>query len=230
MATATPSANRRSFLASAAAIGSVAAAGVTIPALAAPAPSDNTAAWDRAFSAYQKASAEYRAYGPEFDRIHEAWRTSRPSMDGIKWDDFGSPRLQQAARDEVVRMWDLDREYQRFCAGEGKWWFGPDAAKRKAEYRAALDSVQAYRDADEAHRRTSGMDAADDRIDELCTADADAECELMNMPAPHRAALRWKLDRIFEPDGETLETMPAWSGDFIRQTIADYQRLLGGEA
>ena len=59
----------------------------------------------------------------------------------------------------------------------------------------------------------------------LVTAQCAEEDALMAMPAPDRAALRWKLDKVMEPesDGST----PCWSRDYISQTVRDYQRLLG---
>lgn len=50
---------------------------------------------------------------------------------------------------------------------------------------------------------------------------------LLNMPAPHQSALRWKLDQVITFEGdEDDEFMEAWSRTFVQQTINDYRRLL----
>lgn len=68
-------------------------------------------------------------------------------------------------------------------------------------------------------------DAVADEQERLCDAYCNAQTELMGMPAPDRAALRWKLDLLLEPDADG--STGSWSRDYIRQTVADYQRLLG---
>lgn len=71
----------------------------------------------------------------------------------------------------------------------------------------------------------SAYEASEDEPNGLCDAWADAERRLMDMPAPDRAALRWKLDHIFgDNDGEW---QAQYSVGYVRQTVADYRRLLG---
>lgn len=65
-----------------------------------------------------------------------------------------------------------------------------------------------------------------DEYERLVEVYTDAEDALMAMPAPDRAALRWKLDRIFEVSGGS-ESVPSWTRRYLAPTIADYQRLLG---
>ena len=67
-------------------------------------------------------------------------------------------------------------------------------------------------------------DNISDRGEALIDEMVNAEGVLMDMPAPDRAALRWKLDIVLEP-GE--EFTPSYSANYVAQTIADYRRLLG---
>lgn len=60
--------------------------------------------------------------------------------------------------------------------------------------------------------------------DELSDAWADAEADLMEMPAPDLHALRWKLDHFMLDHGGLSHA--SYSVDYLRQTIKDYQRLL----
>lgn len=57
-------------------------------------------------------------------------------------------------------------------------------------------------------------------------ADGEALEQLMDMPAPDLAALRWKLEQLHEGDGG----MPAWTAEYIAQTYADVARLMPKEA
>lgn len=60
------------------------------------------------------------------------------------------------------------------------------------------------------------------KLDELCDALCDCELKLMEFPSPDLSALRWKLDRLREDDGEIVP----WSADYVAQTFADIDRLL----
>lgn len=48
--------------------------------------------------------------------------------------------------------------------------------------------------------------------------------QLLATPAPNRAALRWKLDRLLAIDAGRTSS---WSAVYVSQTVADYQRILG---
>lgn len=139
----TPSLARRKLLGAVAVAPALAAA----PALAS-IPFVDRRAWNAAFKAHKLAVAEDDAFTPIYERIYEEWKAGRPSADEIHWKEspFGN-------RDVVARTIDLDKRWDDFLAAEGQTWWAPDPEARKARYRAALDSVQAYRDAEKAHNR-----------------------------------------------------------------------------
>lgn len=66
-----------------------------------------------------------------------------------------------------------------------------------------------------------------DEMERLQGVRYDLRNALMDARAPHAAALRWKLDVVLEDDGDSIQ---CWSRKFVAATIADYRRLLGGEA
>ena len=66
---------------------------------------------------------------------------------------------------------------------------------------------------------------AGDTTDETIEAAGNLAAELMAMPSPHAAALRWKLDFLLADQGNG-GTAP-WSCDFAAQAVADYRRMLG---
>lgn len=101
----------------------------------------------------------------------------------------------------------------------------------RAEWDSALRRCQVARSRYDACvarlRRKYGraVDAPPDEqnaLDDLCDQSGERETELMNMPAPDLAALRWKLDLLREPNGD----MAPWTARFVRQAFADIARLL----
>ena len=211
--TTMPTLDRRAFIGAA----PVVAAAAAVPALAIGTARHD---WEAAMRAYELAKAEDAAFQPAYERVHAAWEAGRPSMDGISFKEF--PYRQ---RDHVARTMKLDAEWRCFLAGEGEWWFSADPESRKAEFRAALDTVQAFRDAEAKHDRESGMDAAEERWEALGDRVADATWALMAIPAPDLAALRWKLDYLMQIDGS--DSTSCWSAASVAQTRADIGRLLG---
>lgn len=97
-----------------------------------------------------------------------------------------------------------------------------DAAMRR--YEAADDH---YHACVARLRRKYGreVDAPHDELaalDDLCSTVSDRESDLEQIPAPDLAALRWKLDRLRESNGE----MVPWAGHAVRQTFSDIARLM----
>jgi len=71
----------------------------------------------------------------------------------------------------------------------------------------------------------SGYNKVSDRLTALVDQRCVREDALMNYPAPGLEALQWKLDKIFETENDS-DFIPAWSRGYVKQTIADYRRLL----
>ncbi|MDE2560618.1 MAG: hypothetical protein KGL48_00085 [Sphingomonadales bacterium] len=66
----------------------------------------------------------------------------------------------------------------------------------------------------------------DDDIDASVDAAHELLCALMDMPAPDKRALRWKLDYLLGGPAGQGSTM-SWSREFVAQTVADIERFLG---
>lgn len=212
---------RRQFIAG----GAVAALSVsTLPIAAATANTTDRRAWNNALKAKERALDAWDAYGPEFDRVHKAWLANRPSMDSIDFEAFWPEHhMGDHGRNHIARTMDLEERWQTFLNGEGKvWWDNSGTDKTKKRYRAALDSVQAFRDAEEQHEIESGMKAADEEYNRLSEADGKALDKIMRLPAPDLAALRWKIDYL-TTEGDHWD---AWDTSFVRQTFADIARLM----
>jgi hypothetical protein len=86
-----------------------------------------------------------------------------------------------------------------------------------------------YLDARQALKATypdyAVTDEVHDEYERLAEASSDAEDALIRLPAPDHTALRWKLDKLFDANGNP-EFSSAWSREYTSQTIRDYQRLL----
>ncbi|MGN3974749.1 hypothetical protein [Tsuneonella sp. SYSU-LHT278] len=67
------------------------------------------------------------------------------------------------------------------------------------------------------------MNAASDECDRLGDAVADALGEVMDMPAPDLAALRWKLNQFRDERDGILQ---GYTASFTDQTFADMARLM----
>lgn len=67
-----------------------------------------------------------------------------------------------------------------------------------------------------------------DLVSESADASENATDALMAMPAPHLAALRWKLDRVFtfHSNLDADKFMDSYCFEYVRQTMDDYKRLL----
>ena len=193
------------------------AAVLAIPSAAAIAiPTDRTA-WNATLAAFNEANAASEAFDSHYWRTYEAFKAGLTGMDGIDWGAFPF-----SDKNHIARHIDLDTSWRDYLAGEGKWWWSGNPERTKQKYRAALDSVQAFRDAEAKHERDSGFAAADDRYNELVERITDAAATLMAMPAPDLAALRWKLDYLTNGGTE----FQVWSMDFAAQAFADIARLL----
>ena len=184
----------------------------------------NRTAWNAAMAKLDRVIAEDAAFTPGWwarwneckaacERIPHVTVSTSAANCNYSTADVWSVRM---ARHEVQMM------------DAGKMWIDPkypDVVERFAQQRQLAEAADERDGAIRAIRDGFGMDADDEEAERLGEALAEAEGALMELPAPDRVALRWKLDKLFEP--EAGDSTPCWSMDYVRQTIADYQRLLG---
>lgn len=96
----------------------------------------------------------------------------------------------------------------------------------EADYQAFYDAhYKPHLDRWKQDRSYQTPEHIDEMLEHLAERGSDLEGELICMPAPHRSALRWKLDKILR--GGVGGSTPCWSAEYVAQTIADYRRLLG---
>lgn len=78
-----------------------------------------------------------------------------------------------------------------------------------------------------AARKHLGWDAASDELERLCNEQCTRERELITMPAPDFAALRWKLEHLFGAETrEPGDFSPSWCAEFVNAILEDAARLM----
>lgn len=72
-----------------------------------------------------------------------------------------------------------------------------------------------------------GWDQICDEQERLCAVQGDVEEKLICTPAPDRAALYWKLDRLFGPDVRADDDYgDSWCAKWVNAVMADARRFL----
>ncbi|MET3287050.1 UNVERIFIED_ORG: hypothetical protein ABIC34_003871 [Sphingomonas sp. 1057] len=110
----------------------------------------------------------------------------------------------------------------------------PARTEQAAEIAASWQhAMRQYAIATAAYQEMVARERAGDNIDrneddQVVAVQEKAHTALMTTPAPDNAALLWKLEYLFSGDGQG--SVDPWSLDFCAQTIADFRRLLGGNA
>lgn len=85
------------------------------------------------------------------------------------------------------------------------------------------DAWLAYR---ETHERL-GLGPVNEESDRLCDVQCSIEGTLIEMPAPDRPALLWKLERLFGPEAwDGNDFSPAWCAKWMNTVMNDARRLL----
>ena len=181
----------------------------------------SSAAWDAAFADMQRKKAASDAYDDYLSELCARMKASAPDENAIDWEALDVPH-----RAYMLHSADLD-EYERNFVEYGHLWGG---AGSKARGVAAIDSIRAFREARAANAAAHGWDEAFDRQEALTEEYSAAISKLIEIPAPHRAALMWKLNYLYADEASTGHSSAAYCADWIRVVMADANRFLGGEA
>lgn len=181
--------------------------------------------WNRLVARYERARAAYEAACEDCARRSRAFEADKPDMDRIHWREF---TFQD--RHHVAHRMDIEERWQQFLRAEGRSWWSRDPEATKARFRAALDSVLAYRREYEEAKQRHGVERAEDRTSRIGDREAELLGTLIKMPAPDLAALQWKLERLFgEAARGANEYSDSWSPEEMNAILADARRLLTRE-
>jgi hypothetical protein len=190
--------------------------------------SADPAEWEAKLRAYETAKATRLTHDPVWDAAYALYKPARPNMDEvIDWKQLGISY--RAHRDHTARVMDVEQEWQKYLAGEGKWWWGgTDPEACKARQRAGLDTILRFRRLEAEAYASSGAEAADEKSEALSETESEAWATLLRTPAPDGAALLYKLDLLFGGDDrqEDDEHCDAWNYNLIDPVMADARRLL----
>lgn len=205
----------------------LAAVAVTLPVRPATRATGYEAKWSAALEAYENAKAEAEAFDPTYmvvwEQCHEECKAVPHAV--LRPDPHSGRHSPISTADD----WYVRRARRDVAAlNAGRMRFEP--LQELQEYESLLRDVVSAADGRDATiqaiRDRYDMDKLDTQSEEISERLCAARDRVMNTAAPDLAALRWKLDQLISPDGEML----GWTADFIRQTVADYRQLLGGNA
>ena len=212
--------DRRSLLA-----GGVAAMTLAIPAQAVALPIDRSE-WERAFARMRTIEADDAAFTPGW---WETWQRCKAECDKVPHVTFPPEAYSGGQRQTTADTFEVSRARKDVAALDaGKMRLDPlpglhEHYEIKRELVKAADAreqqIQAVRD-------RYGMDAADERAEELGDLLAEAGTVLMDTPAPDLAALRWKLDHITGEAKREDGSLASYTSSYMRQTLDDIARLL----
>lgn len=75
-----------------------------------------------------------------------------------------------------------------------------------------------------------GLPEVGDRYERMVEVFCRLADRLLELPAPDAKAAQWKLDRLVGADDPGAHSTPAWSKDYVEQTVADLRHFVGGAA
>ncbi|MBB5685644.1 hypothetical protein [Sphingobium boeckii] len=181
----------------------------------------SSAAWDAAFADMQRKKAASDAYDDYLSELCARMKASAPDENAIDWEALDVPH-----RAHMLHSADLD-EYERNFVEYGHLWGG---AGSKARGVAAIESIRTFREAKAANAAAHGWDEAFDRQEALTEEYSAAISKLIEMPAPDKAALMWKLNYLYADEVSAGHSSAAYCAAWIGVVMADADRFLGGEA
>jgi hypothetical protein len=174
-------------------------------------------AWDAAMAHYIAAKQAYEQNWAVFSPICDRHSAELPDPYTVDLTGHNIPD-----RRKLLHMDDLDQWEREIRANIGVH-HPTDRETLLYLKMKAVDRVRAYRAERERINRKYRYEQLSAENERLCDVFADAERALMNMPAPHLQALRWKLDQVIViENGE----MTSWTTQWVAQTQRDIQRLL----
>jgi hypothetical protein len=172
------------------------------------APGTDTSAWDKAFAVMLQAKKVADHIDALEAPLHARISAGRP-------DESIVPKiLPHEPRGFVLNVMDIDRAQRR----------NPDVPA------ADFDKLREYRRLREVNNKL--YDQLDPRGDAADEALSDATSALMQVPAPHGAAILWKLDHLYGPEAMApdADAVPSYCMKWMSVFIADVRRLADGEA
>lgn len=75
-----------------------------------------------------------------------------------------------------------------------------------------------------------GLSEVGDRYERMIEVFCRLSDRLLELPAPDAKAALWKLGRLVGTDDPGTDSTPAWSKDYVEQTVADLRHFVGGAA
>lgn len=176
-------------------------------------------AWEAAMAELEQALAAYRSADAEDDRIAVLyWAEVEAIPDRVEQKHgIGHGIMSAANRPDVSMAYralaavydeNVKAQYQPYL----------DACRRLVNHAALRQKKIAEID------QRLGYSTASEHFDQTIRVLSAKESALVQMPAPDRSALLWKIEKLLMVEDDS--TSP-WTGEYVSQTLADARRLLG---
>jgi hypothetical protein len=122
-------------------------------------------AWNALLRELKTVEAQLEVSRKRWDAAEARYEAMRPDRDTVI--DFKTlVFLYTLDRNATARTLNLEEDWREFLKAEGKLWWGRDP-EVKAKHRAALDSIQRFRDLEKEADKRSGFEEANDVFDAL---------------------------------------------------------------
>jgi hypothetical protein len=199
-------------------LGLATAAPVILAGAAKAAATPDRSAWNALLRELKTVEAQLEVSRKRWDAAEARYEAMRPDRDtSIDFKTLGF--LYTLDRNATARTLNLEEDWREFLKAEGKLWWVPNPEAITAKHRAALDSIQRFRDLEKEADQRSGFEEANDVFDALVERQCELHSLLVKMPAPDTEALLWKIEHLFSE-------AESWEPEYTAQTFSDARRLL----
>lgn len=191
----------------------IASATVAAPVSAIASVGSDSAAWDRAMRHFKHCEAAVAAFEPHWNRAEKAHMEALKSVP--HWSvTYPDGRTRSTADTLSCKAAIYSAEKSSYIEFAALPYHRADVALADL-YKKRQSAIEQI----EQIEHSTGFERVNSHYDELVDRMCDARWALMAMPAPHNAALLWKLEYLMEDT--------AYADDCVEQPIADMRRLLG---
>jgi hypothetical protein len=191
------------------------------PAKAAAATADRSA-WDQAFATYQRAKAEDDACNVAFNELWEKCKAAEEVVPHVTFgpDPFCGREI--ISTESTGYGTSARRMVSDLASGKRRHDPYPDVMAHE-EFARRVAAVADERDCKiKAIRASFGMEEAEEEWEALGERRYAAEWALMDTPAPDLPALLWKIEHLFDEDGD----LKCLNAEATAVALSDARRLL----
>jgi hypothetical protein len=204
------------------AMAAIVASSTAAPAFAGVKPAADRREWVQALRHYEMAREKAERIGSDFDGIYSRYHEAIEKVPHVTVDfDMADKPITTS---DAYMLADAKRQVRGVMYLENH----PGNYQSHRWAQRLLDAQQEREAAMNRIDERMGYSIAAQRCDDAWDAESEAKTRVMQMPAPDRAAVLWKLEELF--GAKQLEDedggIPPWSVDYTAQFFDDVRRFL----